>query len=276
MESLYTYIDYRAFLRDYYAAEKESKAYFSYRYFARRAGINAPILLKMVTDGKRNLGRGTIEKFIKGLGLRDKEAVFFRNLVLFNQAKTALEKQEHYRVLREMVRQVPQRIVEEDHFEYYDKWYFSAIREGVCLHDYGDRWEEIARSVHPPITATQARDAVQWLVRSGFLGRKAGGGYRQIDVAIATRPEVRSMAVRNFNRTMIRFAERSLDEIPVDQRYAAGMTIGLSREAYHMLLAEIESFKDRIVNLVDGVTDADRVYQVNIQAYPVMRSPGKD
>jgi uncharacterized protein (TIGR02147 family) len=273
MECIYHYIDFRKFLKDFYASQKKSKKYFSYRFFALRAGIRAPILLKMVIDGKRNLGPRMIEKFARGLGLKDKEAVFFRNLVLFNQAKTAVEKQEHYRVLREMTRQVPQKVIDEDHFEYYDTWYHSAIREGICHHDFRDRWDAVAACVQPAITPAQAREAVQWLLANGFLRRKREGGYEQVDKAITTRPEVASMAIRNFNRAMIRLAEQSLDRVPTDRRYAAGMTVGLSREAYQMLLAEIESFKDRIVNFVDTVDRPDRVYQVNIQAFPVMQTP---
>ena len=105
---------------------------------------------------------------LAGLNLKEKEAIYFRNLVLFNQAKSALEKQEHYRVLRSMAQQVPQHIMEDDHFEYFDKWYFSAIREGVCQYDYRDDWEKIASCVQPPITSAQAKEAVAWLLKHGF------------------------------------------------------------------------------------------------------------
>ena len=167
MKSVFEYIDYRRYLKDYYDFQKKTKKYFSYRFFAQKAGINAPILLKMVIDGKRNLSRKTLEKFSAGLNLKEKEAVYFRNLVLFNQAKSALEKQEHYRVLQSMAQQTPQFVMENDHFEYFDKWYFSAVREGVCQFDYQDDWTKIAAGLKPPISAAQAREAVGWLLKKG-------------------------------------------------------------------------------------------------------------
>ena len=273
MKSVFEYIDYRRYLKDFYDFQKKTKKYFSYRFFALKAGINSPILLKMVFDGKRNLSRKTLEKFIGGLNLKEKEALYFRNLVLFNQAKSALEKQEHYRVLRSMAQQVPQYIMENDHFEYFDKWYFSAVREGVCQHEYRDDWDTIASSVRPAITSAQARDAVTWLLKQGFIKKLKNGQYEQVHKAVSTRSEVRSFVVRNFNRKMIQLAERSLDEFPISERYATGITVGLTREAYDILVAEIEAFRDRVVNIVDALDTGDRVYQVNIQMYPLMVAP---
>jgi uncharacterized protein (TIGR02147 family) len=273
MNPIYEYIDYRKYLKDFYEESKAAKKYFSYRFFAQRAGLNAPILLKMVIDGKRNLSRKTIEKFIAGVGLKDKEAVYFRNLVLFNQAKSSMEKQEYYRVLRSLSKMVPQHIIEDDGFDYFDKWYFSAVREGVCQYRYRDDWQRIALSVEPPITPEQAREAVAWLLKHGLLKRKKNGDYVQEHKAISTRSEVKSIVVRNFNRKMLQIAERSLDAVPVTRRYATGVTVGLSREAYDIIVAEIEAFRDRIVRIVNALEENDRVYQVGIQLFPLMRNP---
>jgi uncharacterized protein (TIGR02147 family) len=95
MKPVFEYIDYRRYLRDYYAENKKSKKYFSYRYFSSRAGIKSPVFLKLIIENKRNLTRPMIEKFCKALDLNNKEALYFRHLVLFNQGKTAQEKQEH-------------------------------------------------------------------------------------------------------------------------------------------------------------------------------------
>jgi uncharacterized protein (TIGR02147 family) len=273
MKSVFEYIDYRRFLKDFYDDEKKARRYFSYRFFALRAGIKAPILLKMVIDGKRNLSRTTIDKFIKGVGLKEKEAVFFRNLVHFNQAKSSLEKQEYYRVLKSMTNQVPQHLLEEDHFDYFDKWYYSALREGVCQFDYKDDWDMIAHSVYPGISREDAQKAVEWLVLRNIIRKLKNGRYEQTHKAITTRSQIQSTAVRNFNRTMIRLAERALDNFPVEERYASGITVGLTKDAYDMIVAEIEGFRDRVVKIVDSIDASDGVYQVNMQMFPLMRSP---
>ena len=270
MKSIFEYIDYRKYLKDFYADSKSTKKYFSYRYFARKARLNSPILLKMVIDGKRNLSRKTIDKFIAGINLPEKESVYFRTLVLFNQARSAREKHEHYHALRAQFKMVPQHLIEDGQFGYFDKWYFSVLREGLCHRDFKDDWDRVASSVHPRITATEAKEAVAWLLGHNFLKRTKQGTYERSQRAITTRSEVSSSTVRNFNRKMIQLAGQSLDDFPINKRFATGLTIGVSEQASQMLVAEIEAFRDRVVQFVNSAEGADRVYQMNIQLFPVM------
>jgi uncharacterized protein (TIGR02147 family) len=270
MKSIFEYIDYRKFLRDFYAESKSTTGYFSYRYFARKARIHAPIFLKLVIDGKRNLSRSTIDKFIAGLGLKEKAASYFRALVLFNQATSSLEKQEYYRALRVLHKMVPQHVIEDERFEYFDKWYYSVLREGLCHKDFKEDWERIALCVRPNITPSEARDAVEWLLNHKFLKKTKQGTYEQINRAITTRSEVYSFVARNFHRKMIQLAEQSLDSYPVSKRYATGITFGVDAQTYGMLVAEIEAFRDRVVQFVNSIPKTNQVYQINIQFFPVM------
>jgi uncharacterized protein (TIGR02147 family) len=276
MKSIFEYIDYRKFLKDFYTESKETKKYFSYRYFAQKAKINSPILLKMVIDGKRNLSRKSIEQFISGINLKEKEALYFRTLVLFNQAETAQEKQEHYRILRTLYKMVSQFLIEDGQFEYFEKWYYSVIREGICHFEFKDNWEYLASCVRPQISALEVKDAVKWLLEQKFLKKNKNGMYEQLQRAITTKSEVFSFVVRTFNRKMIQLAEQSLDSFSVKQRFATGMTIGLNLEAYDIIIAEIVAFRDHIVQLVNSLDQADRVYQLNVQLFPLMLSKDQE
>lgn len=276
MKSIFEYIDYRKFLKDFYTESKETKKYFSYRYFAQKAKLNSPILLKMVMDGKRNLSRKSIDQFISGINLKEKEALYFRTLVLFNQSESTLEKQEHYRTLRSLYKMVPQHLIEDEQFEYFDKWYFSVLREGMCHGDFQDDWEYIATCVRPEISAQEAKEAVKWLLEHKFLKKNKSGLYEQQQRAITTKSEVLSFIVRNFNRKMILLAEQSLDNFSIKTRFSTGVTIGLNAEAYNILLGEIEAFRDHVVQLVNSLDEADRVYQLNLQLFPLMLRPDQE
>jgi hypothetical protein len=132
MNSVFNYVNYRRFLKDYYQQAKAEKKYFSYRYFSRRAGINSPNFLKVVIEGKRNLSSKTIDKFANALGLNRNEAMFFRRLVVFNQAKTASEKQESYIILREIANQMRQNSKSADFHGSFEKWYTNVVRELIA------------------------------------------------------------------------------------------------------------------------------------------------
>src|SRR5690606_11164244 len=91
LASVFEYLSYREYLKDYYRIAKQTIPAFSYRYFSRRAGFSSPNFLKLVIDGKRNLGSDSVKRFAKALELNTEEKGFFRSLVAFEQASTPEE-----------------------------------------------------------------------------------------------------------------------------------------------------------------------------------------
>jgi hypothetical protein len=93
---VFAYLDYRAFLRDYYLARKATARGFSYRSFSRRAGLKSPNYLKLVVDGARNLSTDMAERFGAACGLSDDEQRYFKDLVAFCQASSSADRNRHY------------------------------------------------------------------------------------------------------------------------------------------------------------------------------------
>ncbi len=269
MQPIFDFIDYRKFLATYYENKKKTFNYFSYRYFSNKLGINSPSFLKHVIDGKRNLTAKMIERFIKALDLSPKEARYFRNLVLFNQAKTSGEKQEHYAVLRSMAGMVKESVLGTDQYDYFAKWYTPVIRELICLHDFKDDYRAIASAVKPKILPSEAKSAVELLTRLKLVERRGDGTYCQTSSAITADGSITSLAVRSFTHTMLDLSKKALDTIDKKERHISGVTMGISPEAYEVILAEIEAFKDRVKVIVNKDMGGNRIYQLNIGFFPV-------
>jgi len=269
MKPIFSYIDYRAFLRDYYDEHKRTTRFFSYRYFSQKAGINSPNFLKLVIESKRNLTNPTIEKFTGALKLTEKEARFFRHLVLFNQATALPEKQEHYSVLLSMMHTIKEQRLTADQQEYYNNWYVPVIRELICLRDFKGDFNELAAAVSPPISARDARFAVKLLLRLGLIKKRVDGTFEQTSSAIISNSEVSRMAIRSFNHEMLRKAETALENISPDERNIFGVTIGVSKECYDVLVVEMSAFRERILSIVNRDTNSSRVYQINVQLFPL-------
>jgi uncharacterized protein (TIGR02147 family) len=271
VKSLFEFIDYRKFLASYYESKKNGSRFFSYRYFARKADIHSPSFLKHVIDGKRNLTRSMIEKFCIGLGLNDKESIYFRNLVLFNQAKTSTEKQEYYANLRAMFGAVTESVLKADQYDYFANWYTPVIRELICLHDFKDDYKKIAAMMLPPILPSEAKSAIKLLLKLALVRREADGRFVQTNSAIVADNSVTSMAIRTFNKAMIEHSKNAVDGIDRQVRHISGLTIGISSTTYDVLSAEIEAFKDRVKLIVDQDKESDLIYQMNISLFPVSR-----
>jgi uncharacterized protein (TIGR02147 family) len=210
-----------------------------------------------------------IDRFCKAIQFNPKEAAYFKSLVFFNQAKTAMEKQEHYIALRSMENSKCEQVLNADQYDYFAKWYTVVIRELVTMMDFKDNWEMLAQCVYPAISAHEAKASVELLVRLKLIEKTPGGAYTQKDTAITTQSGIASMAIRHFNKVMIQKALGALDEVPKNQRNMFGVTMGVSSNMYDLICAEMEAFKDRIITMVSRDEESSRVYQMNLQLFPV-------
>jgi uncharacterized protein (TIGR02147 family) len=269
MREIFKYIDYRKYLADFYLEKKSSTRHFSYRFFAQRAGIKSPVFLKQVIDNERNLTRQMIDKFVPPLGLNKKESLFFKNLVLFNQARSAAEKQEHYSIMLSMMDYVKEHQISGDQYLYFEQWYNSVIRELVCLHDFQDDFNLIAETVKPRIKANEAKKAVQLLLRLKMIVRQKNGTYRQTDSAIISSDAMVALARRAFNSEMLMLARNANETLPPEVRNISGITMGISRPCYEVLLAEMAAFKERVKAIVNQDEQSAGVYQLNFQLFPL-------
>jgi uncharacterized protein (TIGR02147 family) len=271
MKAIFEYFDYRAFLRDYYAENKTQNRYFSYRFFARKAGLKSPVFFKEVAEGQKRLSSGMIEKFSKALHFNEKEATYFKYLVLFDQAKTGKEKQEHYVVLRSMENIKNEKALNAKQYDYFSTWYNVVIRELVTLVDFKDNFKFLASMVMPPIKTREAKASVELLLKLGLIQKRSDGTYVQVDTAITVENGVASLAIRQLNKAMAMHAVDAIENFVKIERTIFGITVGISQEMYDIINAEIASFKDRIVTLVSRDQKCERVYQLNMQLFPMSR-----
>jgi uncharacterized protein (TIGR02147 family) len=133
MNRIEQYDDYRIFLSDWFDDHKKRFRFFSNRFFCQKAGIKSPSLFSEVVKGTRNLTDQTIEKFIKGLGLTDSDAAFFKILVHLNQAQDPKERDLSTSELRKFHDKVAGEVIPAEHYEYYSRWYNPVVRELACL-----------------------------------------------------------------------------------------------------------------------------------------------
>ncbi len=273
---IFAYFGYRAFLRDAYADLKQRQPGFSYRWFARRAGMTSPNFLKLVIDGKRNLSAASTDQFAIALELSTSETAFFHELVGFGQARTAADKNRHFERIGAYRQHRAVCALERHQFEYLSHWWYPAIRELVACDGFVEDPEWIAGRLVPAITPVQARQALELLHALGFVERDERGRLRQRTPLLSTGPEVRSLAVGNFHRQMMERAAASIDQCDRDVRDISGVTIALSPEAFQRVKQKIVELRAELLALSAGDGRPTRVVQVNFQLFPLATTEGSD
>ncbi|MEZ4239620.1 MAG: TIGR02147 family protein [Myxococcota bacterium] len=275
LPTVYEYLDFRAYLGDWFSAKKAANPRFSHRAFARRAGQKSPSLLHHVIEGRRNLTPATTEAFAAALQLATAEADFFGLLVALGQAATDAERNAAWERIAATRRFREARRIEGDGFEYLSRWYYPAIRELAARPDFREDPEWIAQAVRPKITAARARRAVEVIVALGLWVRGDDGRLRRSDASVVTPHEVVGLAVHNYHHGMIERAREAIDAFDPEERHLGAVTVAVPEALVPELKRQVAAFQERILDLCDAAPDSDRVYQLNIQLFPLSepRSP---
>ncbi len=276
MPDIYSYTDYRRFIRDFYREKKRLDKGFSYQRFAALAGFKSKTFLLKVMNGEKALARQSIRKVAEAMGLGKRETRFFELLVNFNEGKTIQEREEHFRRLRSFKYTHKQVRMRSNQFVYFSRWYYPVVRELVTLYDFGDNYQRIANEIMPHISAGQAERAVKFLRDMGLIERDRSGRYRQSSSDLTTGNEVVSVAVSRFQKDTLALAGESLDRFPPQVRDISTLTVGVSEQGFRAVKKRIQEFRKELVELVHEDKDSDRVYQINFQLFPLSSLPKKE
>ena len=275
MDSLFSYTEYRRFLRDYFNEKKLENKGFSLKILADRAGFKARDYLLRVMNGSRNLSQSGVCMLSQALRFSEKEANYFASLVGFNQAKGPKEKEFFYEQMSALRKYGHHQKLRDDQFETLSEWYYCAIRSLLPVFDFKDDFAAIARFLDPPVTPSQAKKAVQTLQRLGLLQRNAAGTYEPAVSAVTTGDDVSSVALMRFHQQSLDLARRALERYPSDMRDVSGVTTSLSAAGYEKVRNEIRRFRKRVMDIASADCAEEAVYQLNLQLFPLSRRKAK-
>jgi len=271
---IYKYKNYREYLKDFYTSKKSNNKQYSYAVFSRRAGLNSPNYLKRVMDGTRNITHKNLRNFISGLGLQKKEANYFENLVMFNQSEGKSTKDYYFGELKKTSEKTESAFqLDAAFYDYLSHWYFVAIREMVNLKDFEEDASWISKQLKGKVTKSQAKKALELLIKLGFLSRGENGKLIQTFPKIKYLNEVKNLAVQKFHKQMMALAKESIDQEQTQSRDITGVTLCVRENDFQEMKEEIQAFRDQL-NSKFSVTqgEGEKVVQVNFQLFSLTKN----
>jgi uncharacterized protein (TIGR02147 family) len=274
MISIYSYTDYRKFISDYFAEQKRNGIGFSYAFFAKKAGFKSRSFMAKVISGEKALSAVSIGRVAKAMDLQKKERDYFRALVLFNNEKSLNKKSRYFENLQSTHQSNKSVLLRNDQFEYFNKWYFAALREIAAYCDFKDDFQKLGASLDPPISAKEAKQGIELLLRLNLL-KKRDGPFVQTDASITTGNEVQNIAVANFQRETSQLSQRAITRMGNRQEIST-LTFGTNKTGYKEIQSEIRAFRKKLIGLIDAHKPIDRVYQLNLQLFPLTKLPKKE
>ncbi len=217
---IYSYLDYRAFCRDFYHFKKKSEAKFSYRSFARKTSV-APAHLKHVIDGKRNLSSEMSIRFGRGMGLSEKEVDYFENLVRFNQGHSVEEKNLYFERLRRQRARSLKIFTLAEAARLLSHWYVVAIKEIVVNLNSCDV-KVVQKILRKKLPENLIQRTIEDLREMGWLQLK-DNRWTSSASQMKFPDEVKSFVIQSFHHQMLELSVEALEDELHEREYQAAI-----------------------------------------------------
>jgi len=262
------YFDYREYLGDVYNHLRKIRYGFSYRAFSREAGISSHNFLPRILKRERNLSAEFIPLLSRYFKLSAKEEKYFQILVSFNNEHKPSKKEQYLKQLLTFRFVSDEYKIEDKKLQFFNKWYYPVIRELVVICDFQEDYNMLARNCVPRISASQAKSAVKFLVKNGFIKKGKDGRYRVTNQIISTEPEVDSAIIPKYHKTTIQQCVDAVETIRKEDRSFSSSTMLVSQEVYEEMKKEIYQFRKRLLAMAKDCKNPEVVCFTGFQLLP--------
>lgn len=269
LPDIFSYLDYRKYLRDFCEAKKKVQPCFSYRYLSQKVHIKSAGFFSWVLQGKRNISDRLIFELARFIKMNKAQTAYFEALVNFNQSGTHEQRKHAFEKLLTMRRGTVKQ-VDEDQIEFYRKWYYSAVRELLPIVDVmDDNVAQVGAMLSPGVKPAEVRAALSVLERLGMARKDENGVYRRTDAILSSRENVPFVALHDFQISGMELAKGALDAFEKSERELSTVTMSIDDDAYLKVIEQTAMFRAAVMEIARSVKRPTRVMQLNMQLFPL-------
>lgn len=278
------YMDFRLFLADFYRFKKEetrtSLRPYNYALFSAAADIKSPNYLKMIIEGKRNLSMDMVAKFAKACGLQKAQADEFALLVQFNQAEDPADRNYALKELSDYRVQMKLKLGEFDRriFEKVPNWigwiiYALVDQEGVTFET-----QQLKDLLRGKASESEIDQALKNLLMSGELQKNPETGVISKGKPTEAPEEIPPALIRQLQMQLMYLGLESLYQDTAVEREFGSLTLSLTQAEFEELKFKLRQMRKSLHkenSIARMNTKGQRVYQLNLQLFPVSNSVKK-
>jgi uncharacterized protein (TIGR02147 family) len=271
-------MDYRMFLKEHFAYLKALDPAFSQRKFSRNISETFAESghLTAIIKGRKNLTQDLRMKLAHEIGFRDKAFDYFNILVQYNQANPE-EKHLFFQQLAKF-KESAVRILSEGECKLYSQWYYCVVWNLFGIHTNQRNPAEIAKLITPPITTSQAEEAIRHLLELKLIVKTANGYAVNKDRHLDTpkqynsaEKEIWGMTLKQWHGQFMEMAPRMLQQESPERRCYDTLVFTVSPSRFVKVKERVQDFLDEMRELLNNDRDEDRVCTLSVQLFPNTR-----
>jgi uncharacterized protein (TIGR02147 family) len=267
LPDLLGYLDYRLYLKDWFAARKRREKGFSYRALAREVGYQSHAFFSLVLQGKSNISMDIALAFADCIGFKGRERDYFLALVGCNQEDIPSKRRLLFERLQEL-RGISAARLREDQDAFLASWKHAALRELLGIEAFVGGEAQWGERMTPPATAQEVRTSLDLLLELGLAHRTAQGIVRT-DPCLVTGIAYSEAATRGFMRQVHDLGGEAMERFARPERYHGWTTLSVSAATLEQMRSELRSLVERFLSLAEKDPAPDRVMQLNLELFPL-------
>jgi len=274
MPDIFTYTEYRKYLADTWTERKAQDPKFSHRFIALRAGFSSSAFFSRILTGDVNLTPSGALRLAEVFRLNHQETRYFELLVLFDQSRSHEERM-HFLDRLATWRRHPLPEVDASKLAFCRDWKSVAVLETLDLVEHGDDHESLGKMMFPPIPGAEIEESLRLLDELGLARRDEAGIWRKTDKFLTT-GDSDAEAIDIFRQKTMELGIEAMHRFSREDRSISTLTLTLSKEAFERVRDRLRHLRREIMEISRSDDKADRVVQINFQAFPLSMRQAED
>ena len=270
---IFSYSDFRAFLKTHYEEMKQHYTYWSLGVWARKLNVSSTSTISMILNGKRLPSDELIEKFIDYFEFStEQKKEYFRDLIQLKKY------QENPRLSVLLMEKLGQKhpsgefhLLDAESFSLISHWYHYAIREMTRLKHFKEDTEWIQKKLRFPVTHREIQNALKRLLDLGLLKRNELSNITYSEGKINTENDIAQEGLKRFHEQMLNHAQSSIRNVDVTQREIRGSTFTIQSKDLPKAKEWIRNFMNEFADYFNA-NEGDDIYQLNFQLFPLTKN----
>jgi uncharacterized protein (TIGR02147 family) len=269
---IFSYHDYRAFLKDVLSYYKAAGLGISLRKLATTMGAS-PAYLSFVLNGERVLTAHLAEGLTSALKLDKGQTKYFRLLCTVADSS---DQSQRIGALNQMQRMRRYRRVnpkETEVYRYLTKWYYVAIREMAAMPGFRLDPKWIQENLSYPVERREISKAIRFLRKYGFIEVAKNGSVRLPEKQLQCLGGIYRVALAQYYRQIFSLSSEAIDLYDRHQRHFFGHTLAIPSRSFAEFQAILDEASGKISKLAKAKakTKTDSVYYIGFVGLPLAR-----
>jgi uncharacterized protein (TIGR02147 family) len=211
------------------------------------------------------------QRFVKALRLSDREALYFLALVPYTKGSSEQSTGDALQKLLSL-RELRVKTLEADQYKFYHDWHHTAVRLVVSLGAFKGDFAALGNLLSPAISASEAEESIRLLRSLGMIHQELDGAWSLSDDFITTGDTWKGRSAQDFQRESTRLAMEAFDRHAKDLRSMSTLSLSIPQAKLPELKQITKQFRAQVMRWA-GIQEApDRVFQINIQIFPLSES----